>query len=48
MCMETVESERKMHCPVILVSVKDPFLYTYKYIYFIHIYIYPFYICIDV
>lgn len=42
--METVESERKMHCPVILVSVKDPFLYIYKYIYFIHTYIYIIYI----
>lgn len=39
-CMETVESERKMHCPIILVSVKDPFFYIYKYICVIYICIY--------
>lgn len=49
-CMATVESEWKMHCPIILVSVKDPFFYIYKYIYFVYIYlfIFPFSICIDV
>lgn len=49
-CMETAEPEQEMHCPIILVSVKDPFLCIYRYIYFIHIYVYisPFFICIDV
>lgn len=39
-CMETAEPEREMHCPIILVSVKDPFLCIYRYIYFVHIYMY--------